>query len=109
MLYTNLAILDSQRERKQLCWGYILYIGIMIAVNIGFILQAVQPVVNGTMFRNWVERNIDKSYNVLLGLGIRLFSACFKCHTADCEKIKKKLKRQNEKENVSSRQIRMMK
>ena len=24
---------------------------------------------NGTMFRNWVERNIDKSYNVLLGLG----------------------------------------
>lgn len=24
------------------------------------------------MFRNWVERNIDKSYNVLLGLGMFL-------------------------------------
>lgn len=48
---------------------YILYIGIAIAVNIGFIWWAVQPVMNGTMFRNWVERNIDKSYNVLLGLG----------------------------------------
>lgn len=51
---------------------YILYSGIVIAVNIGFIWWAVQPVVNGTMFCNWVERNIDKSYNVLLGLGMFL-------------------------------------
>lgn len=47
----------------------ILYVGVVIAVSIGFIWWAVQPVANGTMFRNRVERNIDKSYNVILGLG----------------------------------------
>ena len=83
---------------------YILYIGIAIAVNIGFICWAVQPVVNGTMFRNWLERNIDKSYNVLLGLGsfllvlsvILLFMSGMS--QLIVEKEKRRLKRQMEKE-----------
>ena len=81
---------------------YILYSGIVIAVNIGFIWWAVQPVVNGTMFCNWVERNIDKSYNVLLGLGmfllvlsvILLFMSGMRQLIA--EKEKRWLKRQEE-------------
>ena len=82
----------------------ILYSGIVIAVNIGFIWWAVQPVVNGTMFSNWVERNIDKSYNVLLGLGrfllvlsvILLFMSGMRQLIAKEEK--RWLKRQMEKE-----------
>ena len=56
------------------------------------------------MFRNWVERNIDKSYNVLLGLGsfllvlsvILLFMSGMS--QLIVEKEKRRLKRQMEKE-----------
>ena len=82
---------------------YILYIGIAIAVNIGFIWWAVQPVVNGTMFRNWVERNIDKSYNVLLGLGsFLLVLSVILLFMSGCRKRKKKVETANGKRKMSA-------